>query len=85
MPLLQKIVFLATDSSSFIYGAKLAVEGGRTAIWFAQLRIRASRAALWLLVKQLSPSHRDIKRRSTTRRSGVERQNSRSQRKSNTP
>src|SRR5579863_3822883 len=26
------IVFLATDSSSFIYGAKIAVDGGRTAI-----------------------------------------------------
>src|SRR6266852_4711238 len=28
----ESIVFLATDRSSFIYGAKLAVDGGRTAI-----------------------------------------------------
>src|SRR5579863_6771159 len=28
----EAIVFLATDSSSFIYGAKIAVDGGRTAI-----------------------------------------------------
>jgi len=28
----EAIVFLATDRASFIYGAKLAVEGGRTAI-----------------------------------------------------
>jgi len=28
----EAIVFLATDRSSFIYGAKLAVEGGRTAV-----------------------------------------------------
>jgi NAD(P)-dependent dehydrogenase (short-subunit alcohol dehydrogenase family) len=28
----KAIVFLATDSSSFIYGAKIAVDGGRTAI-----------------------------------------------------
>lgn len=26
------IVFLATDHSSFVYGAKLAVDGGRTGI-----------------------------------------------------
>jgi NAD(P)-dependent dehydrogenase (short-subunit alcohol dehydrogenase family) len=26
------IVFLATDRSSFIHGAKLAVDGGRTAV-----------------------------------------------------
>jgi hypothetical protein len=28
----EAIVFLATDRASFIYGAKLAVDGGRTAI-----------------------------------------------------
>ena len=28
----EAIVFLATDRSSFIYGAKIAVDGGRTAI-----------------------------------------------------
>ena len=28
----EAIVFLATDQSSFIYGAKLAVDGGRTAV-----------------------------------------------------
>jgi NAD(P)-dependent dehydrogenase (short-subunit alcohol dehydrogenase family) len=28
----EAIVFLATDSSSFIYGAKLAVDGGRSAV-----------------------------------------------------
>src|SRR5262250_1215508 len=28
----EAIVFLATDRSSFIYGAKLAVDGGRTAV-----------------------------------------------------
>ena len=28
----EAIVFLATDRSSFIYGAKLAVDGGRSAI-----------------------------------------------------
>jgi NAD(P)-dependent dehydrogenase (short-subunit alcohol dehydrogenase family) len=28
----EAIVFLATDGSSFIYGAKIAVDGGRTAI-----------------------------------------------------
>jgi NAD(P)-dependent dehydrogenase (short-subunit alcohol dehydrogenase family) len=28
----EAIVFLATDGASFIYGAKLAVDGGRTAI-----------------------------------------------------
>ena len=28
----EAIVFLATDHSSFIYGAKLAVDGGRTAV-----------------------------------------------------
>jgi NAD(P)-dependent dehydrogenase (short-subunit alcohol dehydrogenase family) len=28
----EAIVFLATDRSSFIYGAKLAVDGGRIAI-----------------------------------------------------
>src|ERR1700689_3876934 len=29
----EAIVFLATDRASFIYGAKLAVDGGRTAVW----------------------------------------------------
>ena len=28
----EAIVFLATDSASFIHGAKLAVDGGRTAV-----------------------------------------------------
>jgi NAD(P)-dependent dehydrogenase (short-subunit alcohol dehydrogenase family) len=28
----EAIVFLATDRAGFIYGAKLAVDGGRTAI-----------------------------------------------------
>lgn len=28
----EAVVFLATDRASFIYGAKLAVDGGRTAI-----------------------------------------------------
>ena len=28
----EAIVFLATDRSSFVYGAKLAVDGGRTAV-----------------------------------------------------
>ena len=28
----EAIVFLATERASFIYGAKLAVDGGRTAI-----------------------------------------------------
>jgi len=28
----EAIVFLATDRASFIYGARLAVDGGRTAI-----------------------------------------------------
>ena len=28
----EAIVFMATDRSSFVYGAKLAVDGGRTAI-----------------------------------------------------
>ncbi len=28
----RAIVFLATDGASFIYGAKLAVDGGRTAL-----------------------------------------------------
>ncbi len=28
----EAIVFLATDRSTFIYGAKLAVDGGRTAV-----------------------------------------------------
>jgi NAD(P)-dependent dehydrogenase (short-subunit alcohol dehydrogenase family) len=28
----EAIVFLATDRSSFIHGAKLAVDGGRTAV-----------------------------------------------------
>jgi NAD(P)-dependent dehydrogenase (short-subunit alcohol dehydrogenase family) len=28
----EAIVILATDRSSFIYGAKLAVDGGRTAV-----------------------------------------------------
>ena len=28
----EAIVFLATDHSSFIYGARLAVDGGRTAV-----------------------------------------------------
>jgi NAD(P)-dependent dehydrogenase (short-subunit alcohol dehydrogenase family) len=28
----EAIVFLATDRASFIYGAKLAVDGGRTAV-----------------------------------------------------
>jgi NAD(P)-dependent dehydrogenase (short-subunit alcohol dehydrogenase family) len=28
----EAIVFLATDRASFIHGAKLAVDGGRTAI-----------------------------------------------------
>jgi NAD(P)-dependent dehydrogenase (short-subunit alcohol dehydrogenase family) len=28
----ELMVFLATDRASFIYGAKLAVDGGRTAI-----------------------------------------------------
>ena len=28
----EAIAFLATDRSSFIYGAKLAVDGGRTAV-----------------------------------------------------
>jgi NAD(P)-dependent dehydrogenase (short-subunit alcohol dehydrogenase family) len=28
----EAIVFLATDRASFIYGAKLAMDGGRTAI-----------------------------------------------------
>jgi NAD(P)-dependent dehydrogenase (short-subunit alcohol dehydrogenase family) len=28
----EAIVFLATDRSSFIYGTKVAVDGGRTAI-----------------------------------------------------
>jgi NAD(P)-dependent dehydrogenase (short-subunit alcohol dehydrogenase family) len=28
----EAIVFLATDRSSFVYGAKLAVDGGRSAI-----------------------------------------------------
>jgi NAD(P)-dependent dehydrogenase (short-subunit alcohol dehydrogenase family) len=28
----EAIVFLATDHSSFIYGTKLAVDGGRSAI-----------------------------------------------------
>ena len=36
----EAIVFLATDRSSFIYGAKLAVDGGRTAVWFAYLVCR---------------------------------------------
>ena len=37
----EAIVFLATDRASFIYGAKLAVDGGRTAI----LRIGQSQRA----------------------------------------
>jgi len=28
----ESIIFLATDRASFIYGAKLAVDGGRTAV-----------------------------------------------------
>jgi NAD(P)-dependent dehydrogenase (short-subunit alcohol dehydrogenase family) len=28
----EAIVFLATDRASFIHGAKLAVDGGRTAV-----------------------------------------------------
>ena len=28
----EAIVFLATDRSTFIYGARLAVDGGRTAV-----------------------------------------------------
>jgi NAD(P)-dependent dehydrogenase (short-subunit alcohol dehydrogenase family) len=28
----EAIVFLATDNASFIHGAKLAVDGGRTAV-----------------------------------------------------
>jgi hypothetical protein len=32
----EAIVFLATDRASFIQGAKLAVDGGRTAVWEAR-------------------------------------------------
>jgi len=32
LAVIEAIVFLATDRANFIYGAKLAVDGGRTAI-----------------------------------------------------